>query len=304
MIMTNKMASADIFADPIATRPPPAVIGQRPDHPAPRLGIASKAPHQTNKFYANFFLGSQTAPTYLHPYAVSWAKGGGVAASWGIAISHVEASQRVYGAEGPSGAAAYFINPVGIQSLCLSAVELGNTTALTTDRLMASSVLVSLQVKPGGAPLVQFPLVQGQGFVTAKYNAATPLIQTGVFFRTVTKASKQPKPGFVKYKMLLEDGHTWLLYAQATKGDPLDLQVVSNGIARAKGPFTGIIQVAKDPVGGGGEAMYDQTCGAYPTDVALSGTTQGMRGTYTFAFQKAGLANTNLLMFGLPHHVS
>ncbi|KAL1877327.1 hypothetical protein VTK73DRAFT_8780 [Phialemonium thermophilum] len=295
------MAAADVFADPIATTAPPSQISKRTDHPVPRLGIAWTTPLSTNKFYANKFLGSQTAPSFLHPYSVAWAKGGGSSKSWGLYISHIDPKQRVYGpASAQTGAASYFINPIGIQSVCISAKELGSSTTLTTDQLTAFSVRVSLHPSAQATSAIQFPLVQGSAFVTAVFNGAHPLIQSGVFFRSITRAAKDPKPGVAKYKLLLEDGNTWFVYAYRTKGDALDLQVVNNGLAQAKSPFYGIIQVAKDP--GNGEALYDQACGAYATGVQLSGSASGTKGTYTFSFSKAGMSGSKLAMFALPHH--
>lgn len=297
-----KMVSPNIFADPISTGSPPSQVTRRKDHPVPRLGIVATPPLQTNKFYANKYLGTQSSPSYLHPYAVSWAKGKGASASWGLAISHVEANQRVYGATTvTTGAASYFINPVGIQSMCISAKELGSSTALTTDLLTDTSVRVSLRATAQSMPAIQFPLVQGAAFVTAVFNGATPWIQTGVFYKTVTRATKEAKTGITKYKFALEDGHTWLLYAYHTKGDALNLRVINNSQAQANGPFYGIIQVAKDP--GNGEDLYDKSCGVYPTGFALSGSANGTLGTYTFTWVKAGMTSTKLAMFALPHHV-
>ncbi len=291
----------DIFADPISTDAPPTNIGRKQDHPVRRLGVTSKSPLETNKFYANFFLGNQTSPTFLHPYSVAWARGQGAAGSWGLSISHIDSKQRVYGpTSSVTGAASYFLNPIGIQSVCLSAKELGSSTALTTESLTDFSVQVNLRPNAQAAAAVQFPLVQGSGFITAVYNGASPVVQTGVFFRTVTRATADPKAGVTKYKLLLEDGVTWLVYAYHTQGDPLDLTVINNGLAQAKGPFYGTIQVTKDP--GNGETVYDQACGAYPTGVRLSGSADGTSGTYTFSFNKSGMSGTTLAMFALPHH--
>jgi len=301
---TITMASPDIFADPIATDSPPASISRRRDHPAPRLGVENPStPLQTNKFYSNFFLGSQQAPTYLLPYSVAWAKGKGASGSWGMAVSHVQASQRVFGpmAAG-TGAAQYYINPVGIHSLVISAKELGNSTILTSDQLTDFSARINLRPSAGAAPAIQFPLVQGAAFVSAIFTGAYPLIQTGVFFRTVTRSTKEARPGITKYRFQLEDGTTWLLYAHHIKGDPLDLQVVNNGVALAKGPFYGIIQIAKDP--GNGEALYDQSCGVYPVGVELAGSVKDSTGSYTFKFLRSGMSNVTLAMFALPHHQS
>lgn len=297
-----KMLSRDIFADPISTDAPPANIGRKQDHPVRRLGITDpQGPFETNKFYGNFHLGNQTSPTFLHPFSIAWARGQGASGSWGLAISHIDSKQRVYGQASPgTGAAAYFINPIGIHSVCLSAADLGPDTALTTDSLTDLSIQVSLRPNPQSPPAIRFPLVQGAAFITAIYDGAVPLLQTGVFFRSVTRATADPKPGVTKYKLHLEDGATWLVYAAHAQGSPLDLEVVNNGLARARAPFYGTVQVTKDP--GGGEEVYDLACGAYATGVQLSGTVDGARGAYTFGFKKAGLVGGPLAMFALPHH--
>ncbi|KAI1867326.1 hypothetical protein JX265_000837 [Neoarthrinium moseri] len=294
-------ASTDLFAAPIALNAPAAIFQVRTDHPVPRLGITSTGPHQTNKFYANFFLGNQNAPTYVHPYSVAWAKGQGASASWGLSVSHIEASQRVYGqASSGTNAVRYFLNPVGIQSLCLSAVELGSTTALTLDSMQSQSVNVNLLDKSGGRTLVTFPLVQGMAFVTAVYQGSTPAINSGVFFKTVTKSTNGPKAGVTKYTIYLEDGKVWHVYAYSSRGETLDLNVVNNGFARASRPFNGIIQVTKDP--GNAEGVLDAASGAYPTAVTLSGAVANTQGSYTFTYTKAGISDTKLLMYALPHH--
>jgi endo-1,3(4)-beta-glucanase len=233
-----------------------------------------------------------------------WAKGKGASHSWGMAISHVDASQRVYGPPSDttgSGAASYFINPSGIQSLCVSAKELGSSSTLTTDQLSDTYARVSLSPSAQGKPAIQVPLYQGAAFFTSVFNGARPMIQSGVLYKTVTRATKQIRNNVTKYKFVLEDGHTWLAYAYHVKGDPLDLQVLNNSTAQAKGPFVGIIQIAKDP--GGGEALYDQYCGVYATGFKVSGSLSGSQGTYTFTWSKAGSTGTKLLLFALPHHV-
>lgn len=297
------MRASNIFAEPIATDAPPSQITKRQDHPAPRLGIAGTGPFETNKFYGNFHLGNQSRPTYLHPYSVSWAGGKGGSSSWGLAISHVSADQRVYGqSDTTTGAARYFANPVGIHAVTISAQELGPDTVLTTDQLTDTSVRVNLS--PGGQsqPAIQFPLVQGSAFITAIFNGGTPLFQTSIYYQTVTRSTKEPKPGITKYKLHLEDGSIWLLYAYHTKGDALDLDVVNHGLAQSKKPFYGFVQVAKDP--GNGEDLYDTASGAYCTSNTLTGSVDGSRGTYNFNFQKEGIKNATLAMYALPHHLA
>ncbi|KAF4635855.1 hypothetical protein G7Y89_g2233 [Cudoniella acicularis] len=299
------IASINIF-QPIDTNPPPGVIGTRPDHPVPRLGIKPQnSPLSTNKFYANFFLGSQTAASWTHPYSLTWAKGGGVTQSWGMVISHIDNNQKVYGPNSTANPVEYFLNPIGIQSLVLSALELGASTALSTDTLTAFSVNVNLSPSLGAPSIMTFPLVQGMGFVTADFGGVTPIIQSGVFFNSVTKSATQPKPGVIKFTILLDDGKTWLVYAISDFGDDVDFTVVNNGLLQATSKFQGVIQIAKDP--GGAEALYDAACGVYPLTASVSGDVNGAVGSYTFSFTKSGLPSMTsapLLMYALPHHIA
>ncbi|XXG95881.1 endo-1,3-beta glucanase [Hypoxylon texense] len=301
--MAPTAATPDIFSTPISTNAPPSYFTVQRDHPVPRKGIRGPAPISTNKFYANFFLKNQTTPAYVHPYTLTWARGQGMTSSWGMAISHTEEEQLAFGDVSPdTGAAKYFINPVGIHSLSLSATELGPKAALTTDNLSSHSANVSLHSNSSANPLITFPLVQGMGFVTAVYKGGTPVIETGIFFKTVTKSIRGPKQGMAKYTLYLEDGKVWHVYAYSARGDTFDLTVVNNRMAQAAKPFDGIVQIAKDS-GNGAETTIDAASGAYPVGVTLSGSADAAKGTYTFTFQKAGFTNVKLLMYALPHHV-
>jgi hypothetical protein len=64
--------SSNIF-QPIATGGPSPYIPRRNDHPVQKQHIEDRdVPIQTNKFYANFFLGSQGFPVWTHPYSLTW----------------------------------------------------------------------------------------------------------------------------------------------------------------------------------------------------------------------------------------
>lgn len=302
------MDSYDIF-QPVAVSPPLAMFGNTPHHPAPRLGIMRElnTPIGTNKFYANFFLGSQTAATWTHPYSVAWSKGGGGSGSWGLSIQHIDEDQRDYGPPQNPTTVRYFINPIGIQSLVLSAAELGPSTAISTSFITAFSVNINLYPSQGGIPAITFPLVQGMGFVTAIYYGSRPILQTGVFFRSIHKPRSLLKSGVMKYLIKLEDGKVWLLYAYSYVGNDLDLTLMNNRLIQSSRGFNGIIQICKLPVGspegGKAEQIYDMFCGAYPTTVMLSGKSERSTGSYTLSFRKGGIPSTKLIMFALPHHV-
>ncbi|KAK5995005.1 Glucan endo-1,3-beta-D-glucosidase [Cladobotryum mycophilum] len=297
------MVSKDIFSEPIDTRAPPSQIPVREDHPVPRKGIAQEAPLQTNKFYSNFFLEDQRCPTFTFPYSVAWAGGKGATASWGMACSHIEASQRVFGQEKFNGASSYYLNPVGIHSMVISAKELGKDTALSIDSMTAFSARVHLSKNSTAPPAISFPLVQGMAYVTAQFNGAIPVIISGVYFKTMTRVTRDPKSDTAKYSFTLEDGSTWRVYAWKTKGDPLELKITNNSLAETKKPFFGVIQVCKDPGTPGSDAVLDDGAGIYPVTLELSGSAHGCEGTYAFHFEKNGHETGNLYMFALPHHI-
>ena len=298
-----KMTIGDIFSQPIDTKPPFPEIGVRSDHPVPRKGIITDGPLQTNKFYSNFFLGDQLGPTYTFPYSVAWSGGKGVAASWGMYCSHIEERQRVYGDKKENGAASYFLSPVGIQSMIVSAKELGNGTTLTMDSITAFSARVHLSKTKTSPPDISFPLIQGMAYFTAQFSGATPIIQSAVFFRTMTRVTRDPKEHVTKYTFTLEDSTIWRVYGWRTKGDELDLKVINNGLAESTKPFFGILQVCKDPGTAESEALLDDGAGIFPTTLALSGSVSGSEGRYSFKFEKSGHQQGNLYMYALPHHV-
>ena len=77
---------------------------------------------------------------------------------------------------------------------------------VTLDALKAFSADLNLRSQAGSPKGITFPLVQGMGFVTAVYHGLTPVIESGVFFRSFTRISVNPQRGMAKYKVMLEDG--------------------------------------------------------------------------------------------------
>lgn len=267
------------------------------------------SPVSTNKFYANLFLGGQCQGVWTHPYSLTWSKGTGNASSWGMAVSHIEASQRGYGP--PNTALAghpvqFFINPIGIQSMILSAIELGSSTVLISDTLQAFSANANLFPNSNSPRRITFPLIQGMGFVTGLYSHLQPSIESGVGFRRVIHA-RSTRSGIFKYCITLEDSSSWLLYARSDDEEDPRLMLRSNARLQGLYDWSGIIQVAKNPSGASGEAVYDSSAGVYATGVTITGSTCGYAGTYQLHWTKAGCLyeglSPRLIMFALPHHI-
>ncbi|KAL3470565.1 endo-1,3-beta-glucanase Engl1 [Aspergillus californicus] len=293
---------------PVGTGPIPSVIASRNDHPVPKNGVTSSNPIETNKFHSALFLGSQTNATFTHPYSVAWAKGSGNLNSFGMAISHVETSVIAYGptnSQIPGNPVSYYINPIGIQSVLLSATELSHSTVLTAENPLPFSANAVLQPQRGSSQRLTIPVVQGMGFVTGLYTQLQPVVQSAVHFRQVV-AVGSPRAGIFKYRATLEDGTIWLIYAIPQDGRDPNFQLVSSTDLRGPGGWTGTIQVAKNPAGSAGESLYDNSAGVFAADATVSGAVNDRTGTYRLAWGKSGkdVQSTPLLMFALPHHVA
>ena len=223
-----------------------------------------------------------------------------------MAVSHIDADQKVYGPNRTniSGSpTSYYINPIGIQSIILSAAELGTATVLTSDSLQAFSATIHLQPQAGSSSSITFPLVQGMGFATGLYNNLQPAIESSIFFRSV-EAAGSPSLGMFKYRITLEDGKTWLLYATPSNGINPNFRLVSSTLMQGLPHFSGSIQVAKNPLSAS-EAVCDNTAGVYATSASISGYANGSSASYILKWRKGGqhADKTTLLMFALPHHL-
>ena len=105
-------------------------IASRPDHPVPRsairtrnrpvsdtqlspLGPVGNTPLETNRFYSNLFLGSQSCPAWTQPYSIWWSKGRGNCQSYGMSITHIERDSLAYGPMNTYNCCNYFFGPIG-----------------------------------------------------------------------------------------------------------------------------------------------------------------------------------------------
>lgn len=168
---------------------------------------APPGPIPTNKFYANLFLGEQTCAAWTHPYSLTWCKGRGNAQSWGLGISHIETHQMALGPVKPeSGAVQYFLSPLGIYSVILSAEQLDPNTSMTVDSPTAFSANINFSNPSSASPALTVPLLQGMAFVTGLYYDSTPLVQSSVFFRSMQPAGQVNDGATSKYRAVLEDG--------------------------------------------------------------------------------------------------
>jgi endo-1,3(4)-beta-glucanase len=107
-----------------------------------------------------------------------------------------------------------------------------------------------------------------------------------------------------KYRVKDMDGRDWLIYVNPVADITYDVtslfRIDPNTLIGPRN-FKGTIQVAKNPLGAAGEALYDKACGAFVTKAKLTAVVNDAKGTYTFNYAKVG--TPPLLMFALPHHI-
>lgn len=295
---------ANIFT-PIATTAPLSMFPRRNSHPVARPPLASSEsgkPIQTNKFYANMMLGSRNNPVFTYPYEVWWSNQQGT--PWGLAIDYREPEQRVFGpAEAPSGANRWYSNPIWIRSLQLGAAEF--TYAASTmemSNLGGMSVDATFYANPSvsrSTGKMDVTLCQGMGFVSATYSGLTPVLDSAVLVRSLSKIDGF-RSGALKHRIVLENDSVWNLYSfPATGSLPLDLNVVNNGHLEATRKFTGLIQIAKISKTSSGnaavEAVIDAAAGGWCKSASVAASTSGSTGRYQFNFERRGSGTSGLV---------
>lgn len=140
-------------------------------------------------------------------------------------------------------------------------------------------------------------------FATAGYRDATPTIQTGG--RGFTEFGKPIMIGrTAKYRVKDFDDREWLIYVNPVPGVAYDAGAftkIDTNTLLGPPAFKGIIQVARNPLGARGEAIYDKAAGTFVHEAKLTAVVNEAKGTYSLKYTKIGTAP--LLMFALPHHI-
>ena len=217
-----------------------------------------------------------------------------------MAISHTERSKFSFGPD--SNSPQYFISPLGIQYMVLSAAELKEKTVMTVESLEAFSVYANFAPSAGSRAVMSMPVVQGMGFITSIYKDAQPIISSSVFFRSIQYADLVNKNTH-KYYIQLEDDSQWLIYVTSLTGYGIPPLTLKDGVIHGPEKFSGLVQVTKNPSGREGERIFDGSAGAYAINATISASVNGPSGSYTLSWAKGGLVDRTLIMYALPHHV-
>ncbi|KAK5815981.1 endo-1,3-beta-glucanase Engl1 [Linnemannia elongata] len=315
----------DSVLTPISTEPPLPLFKQR-EHPVKpmRVRVTDQSnPQPTNKFYGNLMLGDSHAPIWTHPYGLRWDRMGKT--QHGLSISHIDDSSKAFGPPEVKIAASgsgerpskYYLNPF-LVSLGMSATELDEQHEMTVGDFSEFSCAVeltpaserALERQDPPASVLRVPVVRGMVFISALYKDLTPQFYSNILIRTLTLDPQPMADGWVKYRFLIENGVTWLLYAKPDRSTdgPLRLEMRGQGLAVAtSGKFTGLVQIAKLPVGKEDETerVYDLSMGVYPTEgelIVRHRYVYSRSGGYRIDWKLAGDTSKQFIHFTLPHH--
>ncbi|EDO15154.1 hypothetical protein Kpol_397p14 [Vanderwaltozyma polyspora DSM 70294] len=283
----------DIFQQTLPIGPPPAIFPHTVHPVSPPIITPSGLPIETNKFYGNLLLASQTLPTWTHPYSVWVAKD---PSQFGLAVSYVPSSQKVFA---PGVPPEFYFSPVGIKSLVFGATEFSTAADMTLVLKNPKHMSVQLQIQKSSTSYFVAPLVQGMGFVTAVYSNMTPVVTSGVGFVSLTKLTSV-KPFQQKYSVLLQNQVIWTLYLTVESGQTVNLTLTDPNTIKANAKLSkAIIQIVRST-----ENSIDTAAGCYSTDCELSGYTTGTIGKYIFKYSTNGSSLSGAsLHYALPHHV-
>ncbi|ODV88170.1 glycoside hydrolase family 81 protein [[Candida] arabinofermentans NRRL YB-2248] len=279
----------------VATSAPPSIFTSKASPIALPSGATKVHAVQTNNFWGNMALGDQTSYVYTHPYVVWYST---TSDYKGLAVAHSTASQRVVGSTDTEGAASYFYMPSGNKSLVLGSSDFSSGVTLELTNMTRFSVDATLKSASEGS--MTCSLIQGMGFVTGVYNNLIPEIHSAVGISSVT-GDTSPRTGTNKYKILLGDGSTWVMYVNFTKSQTCSFALKNSNHIIGSNSIDGCtIQVAC-----GDYDAYDKAAGCYPTAVTLKGSISGSTGTYSLNYTTSGSSNNGTtVMYALPHHVS
>lgn len=282
--------NSNIFDCPIAEGPVPLRFPRKCHAVVPKgcvFGDAD-APIQTNNFYNNLTLEDQTFPIWPLPYSMWFAKEPGQVN--GFAFNHTDACQRVFGPDPRTNPVQFYFNPPKIKSFVLSGEGVSQDTVLELSNHQKMSVNAKFSVGSGS---INFPLVQGMGFVTAVYSNVRPIIASQVGFRDLSQPC-QINQSTKKYVTRLFNDVVWCIYV--TGNTKLNLQNPNTIVG--DGNLACTIQVCK-----GNSPYYDESAGMYQISVGLSGLVDGRNGSYSFVYETQGSSKSGKgIVWCLPHH--
>lgn len=298
--------SGDLF-EPISNESPLSVF-KREELPLEiPEGTSNDIPYETNKFYANLFLDSQTSMIWSYPYGLYWK----TQDYYGLGIQHTDKNNRVFGDDSThTDGKTFFFNPTNNAELLISAESLTeDNNKMSVSDMKSMSVTVKLSGSDSAdTDYVEIPIVQGMGFVTAIYHGdMVAELNTLYGVSSLKKESSSAlAENVLKYRVTLFNDYEYLVYVTLPEqDDDFELQADDSFHILASKSVDGlIIQMAYAPENGDHDGYYDEAAGMYPVSAEVSGSASGGSASYKFSYKTEGESSSgSTMIFALPHHV-
>lgn len=122
---------------------------------------------------------------------------------------------------------------------------------------------------------INFPLVQGMGFVTAEYDGTlTPVIQSPIGIKTLSKRKTAVTGNVHEYRVILGSGASWSIFVtlpSASSTFDFTVDGTTNSIIGTNKDAV-VIQIAFNPANTQSSQIYRTAAGAYQSGASLYGS--------------------------------
>lgn len=271
-------------------------------------GVSNSFKYQTNKFYVNLFLGTQTNMIWSYPFGLQWTK----SSYYGFAVQHTIVSKRVFGTTTNSKTPSYYFNPIDIKEMIISATSFTsskNKLNVSNMKVMTANVKLSTDGSVS-TNYIEIPVVQGMGMVTSIYHGnLVPRINSAVGFKTfVSETSTNLNSNVIKYRATLFSGVQYLIYVTLPSGtskNSFKLLAKDSYTLNGSKAINGlIIQLAVAPSTKSQDMYYDSAAGKYVIEGKLKAkVTGGKSAEYRFSYNTKGSSKSGKpIVFAYQHH--
>lgn len=306
----------DIFA-PLVNRAQHRFELQAADVKLPAGTMSENSPIATNKFHTNMIVGEEDYLSYAGAYGVAFARGKvedsiSKAPLVGLSLQHFPEKKHL-----PDNSKNAIYNFPDALELVIGAKELvASEATFGTSKIRSMSLLAT--IAEDESHYIEFPIVQGMGFVTAIYRGGmTPKVTSKHQILRLSRFDADKKQ-VQKFKVELNNGVLFLIYASRPFGgstgnpkidprstdDLFTLDETSNEIVGLGPEDALVLQIAKSPEVVLNEAYYDKSAGSYVTNATVLGTTiPGEQATYKIDYLVEGLGEAPLI-FAMPHMIT
>ena len=279
---------------PLSTAPPPNIYVQI-DHPKPPnsllLGTAGNGPYETNAWWQNFVLDNGDQPVSVLPYSLKATNDGMVATLPKKVLDngYIRYSKQFKGFFVFQVVADKFIYHAFVDDWKFGAREgLGQRCVLRHDKLSVTM----------GWDGVEFPVVRGMAYVTAKYSYKTPVLSS---IHAILKVNGDFNPNGkqftgTRFVVELNNQQTWIFYASTSI-----TFTVAGGKLTSTTAFSGSIRAAVATNDLYSQQILDSHSQRIPIGAELSADSHGDTAYLRFDFVTEG--GGELLMLALPHHL-